>query len=150
MSGLCFRKGLKFNTKSYTTRTKAKVNSSKAVSCIPVCRARIRRAKMREWKAGTSTRCFLCKLLVRILQSSLTVPLLDTEQLVLPTAPLVSFGTMESQPWFGHGWHMPCLWGLPDPDPESQWTLIFCDSSYLALHTTWPGFFQRGLGGPIC
>lgn len=80
------------------------------------------------WKAGTGTPYFLLQILVRVLQSSLTVLLLDTQQLVLCLAPLVSSVTMESQLWsrpweYRHGWYALPL-GLSDPHPESWWSLI--------------------------
>lgn len=110
-----------------------------------------RQDRVKSWHSDT---LFLLKILVRVLQSSLTVLLLDTQPLMPPLAPLVSFGTMESQLWPRRGntdvmRHTLPL-ALPDPCPESWWTLISCDSFFLALCTAWPGFFQGGLDGPIC
>lgn len=51
---------------------------------------------------------FLLKILVRVPQSSVTVPLLDTEQLVLPQLFLFSLAQ-----WILALVHTPCLWACP-------------------------------------
>lgn len=96
----------------YTVSHKAKVNSSRMVSCMPVSRAEIWRTKTRQSEKLAQGHYFSLEILVRVLRYFFTVPLLDTHQLVQPLTPLAAFGTMKSQLWskpreYRHGRHTP-------------------------------------------